>query len=337
MHPVLRLGAAVVVVLACAARSHAQSPDVVAAITATPNRVAPGGLVTATLTLTNSGPATGPMFVGIDDAKPGLVVQTLGPPGVAVEHYPNCWYWDCTPPFTGFEFPGLGRGSSVSLSLVLQVDHAPGASVTISGFGAKSPFDSSRRSASTTVTVAGSGAPPSEPSILFSDGIVSTSLTTFQATDAEFDPVRRTHLVVGTTNHLPGSSVARATLDLQGQLVGDAVDLTGPDEILQGAPRLAYSADLAQGTGLTGAMVTWPAAGYLYARAVLSDGSLLAPGILGQSGVFGDTVGIAYSHTARRFFGVWGSPIGQFIGLDAQPSRVGIKPVWCGSRRADSN
>ena len=68
--------------------------------------------------------------------------------------------------------------------------------------------------------------------MLFSGGITATSLNTFRA------------------------------------LVGDPVDLSGPDEPVQAWPRLAFSPDLAQGSVVAGAMVTWPARGQLYARAV---------------------------------------------------------------------
>jgi hypothetical protein len=169
MHRVLRISGVVLMMLAYAGRSPAQSPDVTAAITATPNPVAPGGLLTVTLTLTNRGPATGKIFVGIEDARPALVVHTLAPPGLVLEHFPACYFWDCSDPFTGFVHSGCGSASSVSLSLVLQVDEAPGANITITGFAAKHPSDEFPRSASTTITVAGSGVPPSVPSMLLSD------------------------------------------------------------------------------------------------------------------------------------------------------------------------
>jgi hypothetical protein len=133
----------------------------------------------------------------------------------------------------------------------------------------------------------------------------------------EFDPIHQTHLVVGTTTHLPGLSVASATLDLQGRLMGDPVDLTGPDEPMNAWPRLAYSPDLAQGSVRAGAMVTWAARGQVYARAVLSDGSLSAGGVIGSWAGRPDSLAFAYSKTERRFFDVWDSH-GRLIGLDAQ-------------------
>jgi hypothetical protein len=89
MHRVLRIGAAVGVALTCAGRSYAQSPDVTAAITATPSRVAPGGLVTVTLTLTNSGAPTGRMFAGIALGGDRCINGGWYPPGMGSSAIPK--------------------------------------------------------------------------------------------------------------------------------------------------------------------------------------------------------------------------------------------------------
>jgi hypothetical protein len=324
MMPRAARAAAVLMALGCAGQSYAQSSNLTAVMTVTPNPVAPGGLLTVTLTVTNQGSQdASDVIVGINDVTSEEFVEARTPSGLSIAHYDDCFLTDCSRPFTGVRGP-IRTGASVVLSVIVRILSTPGATVQTRGVAAV-PFSSfccwSITSRAATTTVAGSGPPPSAPSRLAYEGVAAPQFLPLVATDVVLDPVHRVHVVAGHGPPGESSRNAVAVLDLNGLKAGDVRDISAPgDNSFVGPTRMSYSADLGSASSAGGVMLTWSSqtAG-VYTRAVLASGGLTDAVRLGA----GDSPRIAYSPINREFLVVWlGSApqvVARRVDLQGQP------------------
>jgi hypothetical protein len=311
VHRAFRIGAAGLVLMVCAVASNAQSSGVTATIAAGPNRVAPGDLLNVTLTITNRGPATGTLYVGIIDVPAATIVRMSVPAGVKVEYFPSCAFGDCSPPFTGFGMANLAMGSSVAISASLRIDGTPGETFTVSGI-AFGPSTTGARATSPLVTTAGSGVPPPTPVALTDQGIRWTDVT-IRPSDAVFDPVDRVYVVEGED----GTFANIIKLDLDGATSGGPVNVSAIAARGFPWPAAAYSADLG------GAMLVSNDGSRVYVGAVPFSGAVAGRVLIGTGVQAIDTNEIAYSSTSRRFLAAWQSVFEglqiRLVGLDARP------------------
>jgi len=198
-YPGLRIGAVALMMLVCAGRSSAQSFGVTPTLTVSSNRVAPAGLLTVTLTVTNSGSGTSvPMIAGIMDTYAAEVVQISTSAGLQVLGPGNCDLGnDCGAPFTGFH-TSLADGGVAVLSLTLRVARPAGAVCTVTGAVAPDPIPAGGiKTTSVQITVAGSGVPSLAPSRLIEGALTPAGIDPFGANTVVFDPTNRLHVAAG--------------------------------------------------------------------------------------------------------------------------------------------
>jgi hypothetical protein len=301
------VGAAGLMLLACAGRGSAQSLGVTHTLSVSSNRVAPAGLFTVTLTVTNPGSAAVPIVAGILDTYAADVIQISPSAGLRIVGPDNCDLGnDCSEPFTGFH-TNLAAGSVAVLSLTLRVVRPPGAVFTIVGALAPDPIPAyGIKRTSVDIAVAGSGVPSSAPSRLVEGALVRTGIDPFQlnwVSSAAFDPVNRLYVAVGADR------LANVVVTLNE--AGLPIENPFPVAFAPGVEPLpfntdidaAYSADLAA-IAPGGAMLAWSEAVQIRTQTL----SGLTMGLPGNYVGNGRSPRIVYSAASREFLVVWVDP-----------------------------
>jgi hypothetical protein len=317
---VLRIIASVLVALACAVPSRAQSSGLTVSISATPNPVPPAALLTVTLTVTNEAGAAADVVAGIDDSISGTLLQTSASPGLLVVHQGDCALGsDCGEVFTGFR-TRLGAHTAATLSLTFRIFRPPGATFPMAGFVARTPAPYAEiERASVTLTVAGSGVPSSSPPTLVESRLAQTGVNWVIGREMVFDPATRVYVAGGADE--TGTIVAGLNLD--GMSTGTPLRLYSPPGPFPSvdSPDLVYSDALGPAAAPGGVMVTWYEDTHVYVRALSRRAFVTPRTYLGE----GRYPQIAYSAARQQFLVVWAAAVGgsavsaQRVGLDAQP------------------
>jgi hypothetical protein len=322
-YPGLRIGAVGAMMLVCAGRSSAQSFGVTSTLTVNSNRVAPAGLLTVTLTVTNPGSGTSvPIIAGIMDTYAAEVVQISTSAGLRVLGPGNCDLGnDCGEPFTGFH-TSLADGGVAVLSLTLRVARPAGAVFTLTGAVAPDPIPAwGINRTSVQITVAGSGVPSSAPSRLVEGALIPTGVDPFEANSVAFDPGNRLYVAAGA-DRLANVVV---TLNEAGLPIGNALPVAFAPGVMP-LPfntdiAVAYSADLAATAPNGGVMVAWSEAVQIRTQTLSGLTMGLPRNYVGN----GRSPRIVYSPTSREFLVVWVDFVSAWrhwarrVGLDGQP------------------
>jgi hypothetical protein len=322
-YPSLRIGAVALMMLVCAGRSSAQSFGVTPTLTVSSNRVAPAGLLTVTLTVTNSGSGTSvPIIAGIVDTYAAGVVQISTSGGLQVLGPGNCDLGDdCFAPFTGFH-TSLADGGVAVLSLTLRVARPAGAVFTLTGAVAPDPIPAGGiKRTSVQITVAGSGVPSLAPSRLIEGALMPAGIDPFAANTVVFDPTNRLHVAAGAD--LLANVVA--TMTESGLPVGNPFPVAfAPGVMPQPSVAdidVAYSGDLAATAPNGGVMAAWSEAVQIRTQTLSGLTIGLPRNYVGN----GRSPRIVYSPTSREFLVVWVDFVSDWrlwarrVGLDGQP------------------
>ena len=292
-----------VVLICCSgAPLQAQSHPLALTLVASSNPVEPGALLTLTLSVTNTGATDlSNIIFGIRNLPLELYVRAIAPPGLEAAQFTCCELYDGSPNFIGTRVPRLSRGASMTLSVTIQVLSPPGATLHVLGLAA--PSAGLLPTATTAVTVAGSGPLPTQPSQLVPGNAVDTGIAHYQPTDIALERRTGGYAVAGVNGGF-ASAPGIALLDPAGGLTRGPVDLAVPSDRGLEAPVLAYSDDVGASSSPGGVMSAWADAGHVYVRALeTSTGSSSPPVLVGA----GRDPQIAYAPELKRFLVVWSS------------------------------
>jgi hypothetical protein len=286
----------------------AQIPNAVVSTTATPNLVAPNGLLTVRVAVSNTGTTVFTnLVIGIATMPDATLVSARPPAGTRAALYPPCRLFECSPEFTGAQIPTLAPGASAAFSIVVKVLGSPGGKVKATGlaFLEEPPDGWQQRSSMGVARVAGSGVLPARSSQLQPAEDQPTdipNLSVESPSDAAFDEQHGTYVIAGSHFDFPRVEPAIAVEGVPDSPTTFSRTLLESFDATYESARLAFSPLLGPDTYRGGVAVAWSSDYQVYAT--------LLPTAQMWSGArtffgYGVQPRIEYSPASQEFLVAW--------------------------------